>query len=215
MRIRLLFTVVLPLFWALGAEGTTAPASNLLLTTPYEVNGALLQIPSAVTSEGQTLALTGYGIRKKTIVLVKVSVYVASHYISAPKDWNPADPMASLKKQAGRALNLSFMRDVSGSKVRGAFMDSLKANGLDPNRKDLSQVLDAMAIDLVSGNQIGLTALVQPGKSEQTITVTTPKGTAQVKSASVADDIWSMWFGKSDDGGLEDLKAQLVGGQKQ
>ena len=189
--------------------GLSAFGAENMVETSLEIGGQKLNLAKTLKEGGQNLSLTGYGVRKKKVVFVKVSVYVASHYVSNPAGWAAKDPANSLKKQPRRVLKLDFMRDVAGDKIKGAFAESLKENGLDPARKDLATILNGLAVDVKEKEQITLSGVVDTAKGEQALTARGPKGTIEVKSPTIVDDMWSIWFGKPVDGGLEELKAEL------
>lgn len=189
--------------------GLSAFGAEDVVETNFEIGGQKLKVAKTLKEAGQSLSLTGYGVRKKKVVLVKVSVYVASHYVSNPTGWSASDPTNSLKKQPRRALTLDFMRDVPGEKIKGAFEESLKENGLDPARKDLATLLNGLAVDMKEGQKMTLSGVIDSVKGEQTLIARGPKGAVEVKSPNVVDDMWSIWFGKPADGGLEELKGEL------
>lgn len=202
------FLTFLSGFPSLGVAATASSEADML-ETPYEIGGLKFKVAKTIKAGPESLSLTGYGIRKKKVVFIKVNVYVASHYVSNPSAWTANDPAGALKKQPRRLLNLNFMRDVPGEKIKGAFEDSLKENGLDPERKDLAKILNGMAADLKEKDQISFSGTIDGKSGEQTLTAKGPSGSVEAKSPSIVDDMWSIWFGKPADGGLEDLKAEL------
>ncbi len=176
--------------------------------TPYEVLGKPLSLDKIAKPEGHPLTLVGFGIRKKKVVLVNVSVYVAGLYVGQPKDWNPSDTAASFKKQTKRFLSLTFLRDVPGEKMKNAFADSLESNRLDPKREDIAKALNALTTDMKEGNRMTLLGITEPGKPQKLI-ATGSKAPIEVTGNTLVDDLFSIWFGKPADGNMEDLQAQL------
>ncbi len=180
-----------------------------MVTTPFEVLGKTLSLEKTAAPDGVPVTLVGFGLRKKKVVLVKVSVYVAAHYVGQPQDWRSDDAAASLKRQSKRFLTLTFLRDVGGDKIKGAFADSLESNGLDPKRDDIAKVLTALTTDMKEGSRMTFLGLTDPGKPQKLI-VSGAQGPVEISGATVVDDIWKMWFGKPADGGIEELQDQLA-----
>jgi len=184
-------------------------SSGGFLSTPHEANGQPVSLPKILIKDTGALTLVGAGLRKKKVVFVNVSVYVAAHYVGLPADWNPAQAAASLKKQPHRQMTLTFLRDVGADKIKDAFSDSLTANGHDPARADLAAALKALAADVKEGGQISFVGSTEPGKPQR-VWITGSTGRAEVAGATVVDDLWSMWFGKPVDGGIEQLQTELL-----
>jgi hypothetical protein len=173
----------------------TAPAkvfqeSGLKIAIATEVKPAAGGAPK--------LFLTGAGVRKKKVALFNVNVYVAAHYSDVAG-----------KAEAGKvhALELTFLRDLSAEQVRGAFQESLKANGADPNTGALKTVLAKIDMPMPKG-----TSLTLLGIGGDKLQIETPTGTTlSGEGPALVTDFWKIWFGKPADSGLADLKPQLTG----
>jgi len=164
----------------------------------------------AVTHTGKplVLGLTGAGIRQKGFAFIQLDVYALASYVDKPSALDPNSPLPGLAKSAGRALQLTFLREVSGKKVHSAFAASLEANGVAVEGEML-RLVDTISVTFPERGQLNLVGIsAEPGK--QILTAEYPGGTVTVQSPSLVDDFWKIWFGKPSDGGIEDLKAALV-----
>lgn len=164
------------------------------------------RVPSA---PGKTLKLTGAGVRKKKIVLVKVDVYVAAHYLDPAVTWDAKNPMDAISKANVKVMELSFLRDVDSKKIREAFLSSLSTNKVDVESVAVKEVFGKLTFDIKDKQKLVLVG--QGTGANESLSFETPTGRHTVKGPSVASNFWRIWFGIPDDGGLEDLKEKLVG----
>lgn len=159
--------------------------------------------------EAVKVVLTGAGIRTKTVF--KAKVYVAASYAEKPSLLGEGDPLPGFAKNRAKAIHLTFLRDVSGDQVRNAFTESLKENGLDPEKEPLSKLLSQIQ-NGVSKKASVTVAGFTPGEGKgETIYLEFPGKLIEGQGQDLAQSFWRIWFGKPSDGGLETLKAALLG----
>ena len=135
---------------------------------------------------------------------------MAAHYVGALLDWKPAY-MAWVAEKADETLSLAhfFLRDVEGTRSKGAFADSLDNNGLAPEVEDIAKVLQALTTDVKEGSRMTFLGITDGGKPQKLIV--SAKGPVEISGATTVDDIWKIRAGlKPADGGIEHLQEQLA-----
>ena len=161
-----------------------------------------IQFPDSVKVGSSELALNGLGIRKAT--LLRIKVYVAGLYV--PK--KATDGAAILSANGRWRLVLHFVRDVDASDIRDAFHDGFeKAAGdkLGALEKRIA-ALNAQVVDLKTGQSLTFTR-------DPAIGVTVDvngKGGSTIEGADFADALLAIWIGAKPPN--EDLKTGLLGG---
>lgn len=156
------------------------------------------------------LTLTGAGKRVKKIVLLKIDVYAAAHYLDLSTKLDPADPMAGVKAAKAKAIQLTFLRDVDSGKIRDSFSDALKKNGVDLQSPVMKSVLGRLTFDMKEKQTLTLVGIKRADGTE-VLHFEAPTGPFQVEGPAIASEFWKIWFGEPEDGGLEKLKAALIG----
>jgi len=171
---------------------------------------AVLKLPGVTPEGGAKLQSTGAGLREKKIVFVNVNVYLATSYMDGPAKL-AEEPLETLKKAKFRAIQLTLLRDLDASKIRDAFKDSLESNSVDPKSPGMSALLAQISFDVKKGDTITF-AGYQNADGSQGVTYEAQGKTSKASGKGLADDFWSIWFGKPADGGLERLKKALTNG---
>lgn len=177
------------------------------------LSGAQLNIDS------QNIALTkiSHGLRKKAIFgLVPVRVYVLQ-LLAAKKDKlvkTDEGVLKSLKESGPIMLQLSFLRDLPGSKISEAFKDGLESNKI--NIKKLSPELTSLLNEIAN---------IKEFKKNESFSIainwTKQNSTAYLKqdgkdlitisgNSEFAEQLLSIWFGNPSDSRLGDLKKSLI-----
>lgn len=161
-----------------------------------------IQFPDTVKVGGSELALNGLGIRKAT--LLRIKVYVAGLYLPE----RTADGAAILSANGRWRLVLRFLRDVDASDIRDAFHDGFeKAAGdkLGPLEKRIA-ALNAQMVDLKTGQSLTFTRDPALG-----VTVdVNGKGGSTIAGTDFADALLAIWIGAKPPN--DDLKTGLLGG---
>lgn len=156
------------------------------------------------------LKLTGAGIRKKKIAFVSLDVYVASSYLDEAISLNANDPMLAIRQTKVKAIQLTFLRDLSSDKIRSSFTAALKKNEVDLEAAPIKKAISLLDFDVKEGEVLTLLGYVKnPGT--EVLVFETPKGPRVIEGPEVASLFWLIWFGVPEDSGLETLKEQLVG----
>jgi hypothetical protein len=162
-----------------------------------------IQFPDSVKAAGADLELNGLGIRKATILAVKV--YVASLYLPQ----RSADPTEILGNNGPWQLMLRFVRDVDSADIRDAFNEGFR-NAVGENAAALRPRIDAMnarVVDIKKGQYLTLTN--DPAKG---VTVeVNGTGGSPIPGADFATALLSIWIGPKPPN--QDLKAGLLGGK--
>ncbi len=157
-------------------------------------------LPEAITVEGKSLVLNGMGIRKATILNVKV--YVAGLYVENKS--RSADEIMSTGQV--RRLDMVLLRGVERDDIVDVWRKGLKNNGADMAKLKLRfDVFASWMSDLKQRDT--LTFLYVPGRGVTVILKGTVKGT--IGGADFATALFSIWFGREP--ADEDLKESLLG----
>ena len=180
-----------------------ALAGALFSPTPVHAQAgeiAGVTLPATVDAGGQSLALNGAALRKKSIV----KVYVAGLYLPAKS----SDANAILSSDAPRELRMQFVRDVGKDKMCEAWDESLENNspGADAQlQADFKQLCGFMQ-DLKKGDVMSFTYL--PASGTTVVIAGQPKGT--IAGKPFADALFKSWIGPKPGPG-EDFKSHLLG----
>ncbi len=207
------FSWILVALFAVSAEAAILELSG----SPEMIEAADVKVPIyplaklklSGGSPTDVLKLTGSGVRKKSIL--RVSVYVAASYIKDPSSLTGMEPLAKLPSGMPRAIQLTFVRNVTEEQMRSGFIEALKENKVDVETPAIKSLLAGIKGPLAEKTQMTLVGFGKGGLD--TLFIDFPGGTVSAKGKDLALDFWKIWFGKSADGGLEDLKAQLVSGK--
>jgi hypothetical protein len=169
---------------------------------------AILKLAGITPPAGVRLQATGAGLREKKIVFLNVNVYLASHYTDGLAKL-PEEPMDAIRKTKYRALQMTMLRDLSAEKIRDAFTDSLKSNAVDTESPGMASLLKQISFDVKKGQTITFAAFPLPNGS-QGVLYELAGQSFRAEGPGLADQFWSIWFGKPADGGLERLKKALT-----
>jgi hypothetical protein len=160
------------------------------------------QFPDTVKVSGADLVLNGLGIRKAT--LLRIKVYVGALYLPRKS----GDAAAILGTNGRWRLVLHFLRDVDASDIRDAFQEGFqKAAGdkLGALQQPIA-ALNAQMVDFKSGQSLTFTRDPATG-----VTVdVNGKGGSTIASADFAGALLAIWIGPKPPN--EDLKTGLLGG---
>ena len=177
----------------------------LLVAMPAAHGAECLRVDFAdsVRADGANLVLNGLGIRKATILAIKV--YVAGLYLPQ----RSPDPGQILGSSQPWQLTLRFLRDVGASDIREAFDEGFR-NALADKGAALRPQTDALKtqiMDIKKGQYITLAN--DPAKG---VTVDV-NGTAAspIAGADFATALLSIWLGPEPPNA--DLKTGLLGGR--
>lgn len=161
-----------------------------------------VQFPDIVKVGGSDLALNGLGIRKAT--LLRIKVYVAGLYLPQKS----SDAAAILAAKARWQLVLHFVRDVDAGDIRDAFHEGFqKAAGAQlPVLEKRIAALNAQIVDFKSGHTLTFTRDPATG-----VTVdVNGAGGSTLEGADFADALLAIWLGAKPPN--DDLKTGLLGG---
>jgi len=162
-----------------------------------------VQVPDSVKAGDAELVLNGLGIRKATLLNVKV--YVAGLYLPQKS----GDAGQILGTDQPWQLSLHFVRDVDASDIRDAFDEGFKkaAGGkLDALSKRID-ALNAQMVDFKEGQH--LSYAYEPAKG--TIVDANGKSGGAIEGADFATTLLKISIGPEPPN--EDLKSGLLGGK--
>ncbi len=161
-----------------------------------------IQFPDSAKVAGNELVLNGLGIRKAT--LLRIKVYVAGLYLPQKS----GDAAAILSANGRWRLMLHFVRDVDAGDIRDAFHEGFqKAAGDKLGALEKRIVaLNAQVVDFKSGQTLAFTRDPATG-----VTVDiNGKGGSSIEGADFANALLAIWLGAKPPN--EDLKTGLLGG---
>lgn len=195
--------------WA-GEKAKTLKSGD----TTVEVHSeAKVLIPSVTGKTPTTVYLTGAGLREKPVVFFDVDVYFALSYWDHKEALSSKNPQDDLKKSKVKVMQLVLLRDLSADKIRDSFADALKENGVDLKSNAISGLLKALSFDVKEGARVTIVGYTRENGTQGIwYELEGNPNPVQVEGARIADDFWSVWFGKPADGGLKELKKALVSG---
>jgi hypothetical protein len=162
-----------------------------------------VDVPDSAKAGGADLVLNGAGIRKAT--LLKVKVYVAGLYLPAKSN----DAGTILNADQPWQLVLRFVRDVDVSDMRDAFDEGFEKSAGDklPALKERIETLKATLADFKEGHFLSFTN--DPAKG---VTVdVNGGGSKEIQGEDFAHALLAIWIGSEPPN--EDIKTGLLGGK--
>jgi len=177
-----------------------------VLTTLPAAAGTLegVTMPDTVTVDGTTLHLNGMGVRIKSVAFIKVKVYVAGLYLTAPSK----DPAAILAADAPRRLVMHFLyKEVGADKLVEAWREGF-ANNSGATLPALKERLDRFCgfwPAMKSGETATLTYLPGVGTKVEI----KGKEVGVIPGKDFADATFAIWLGAKPPN--PELKAGLLG----
>ena len=177
-------------------------ATLLVAASAFGATCRDIQFPDSVKVGSADLVLNGLGIRKAT--LLRIKVYVGALYL--PRKSSDA---ASILGANGRwQLVLHFVRDVDASDIRDAFQDGFQkaaADKLGGLQKPIA-ALNAQMVDFKAGQSL---TFARDPATGVTVDVN-GKGGSTIEDADFAAALLAIWLGQKPPN--EDLKSGLLGG---
>jgi hypothetical protein len=176
------------------------------MAIPNPVSGAECQgakFPDSVTAGSSNLLLNGLGIRKAT--LLKVKVYVAGLYLPAKS----GDSAQILGASQPWHLVLHFLRDVGASDIREAYDDGFKKAAGDKLAALQQRIdnLNARIVDFKEGQELSFTNDPAKGIAMDV----NGKAGDPIEGADFAEALLKISIGPEPPN--EDLKSGLLGGK--
>ena len=196
-------------------------ASAILLkteTTNKSFEGAKLVKSVVLVNDDKTevsMKAVSHGLRKKAVMgFVPVSIYVLQLLSANPEKIKKDAALASLQEAGPVQLHFTFSRTLGGDKISSSFKDGLQANGVNTEKlgtelgtvmKEISNITEFkegqnFAITFTWAGESATIHITDP--SARIISITGPK--------AFAEQLLSIWFGKTTDSRLEDLKKTLL-----
>ena len=187
----------------LTAFVATLAAPALLGSPAFSAECIGVTAPDSAKVSGADLALNGMGIRKAT--MLKVKVYVASLYL--PEKSNDAAHI--LGADPPWQLVLNFVHDVDASDMHDAFDEGFKkaAGSKLAALNERIETLKAAMVDFKKGH--ALTFTNDPAKG--VAVDVNGAGGPEIQGADFSIALLSIWIGAEPPN--EDLKAGLLGGK--
>ena len=212
-------SLIFSFFLALGF--LTPSANAVLLKTETTANtfekAKLVKSVTLVNDDKSEVVMNymSHGLRKKAVFgLVPVNVYVLQLLAAKPESLKKDTALKSLPETGPVHLHFTFERNLPGDKVSNSFKDGLEANGIDTKKlgTELSTVMKAISniTEFKEGQTFSMTFVWSADTA--TLHITDPA--ASIISITgpklFAEQLLSIWFGKTADSRLEDLKKTLL-----
>lgn len=161
------------------------------------------------------LGRIGSGLRYKKVVFVKAKVYVGQLFSDqAEKFKRSEEALDSLRSMKIIAMHLTFLRAVDAAKITEAFKEGLKENGVSPDDADAKKFLAAAAGGGDGKDHSEILVVAERLPAGERITYSGPNGNVTVVEGQegLIKKIFSLWFGKTTDSGLESFKKEILAG---
>lgn len=196
--------------------------------------GVLNVVPGTKIVEGVTVAQeahakladrvyylkgVGAGLRYKKVALFKANIYVGELLLDAPEKFQRTldGALPSLSQQKVIAMRMTFLRDVDGEKVSNSFREALLENKVKLDSPGIIGFLNAVKSGGEAKEKTTVLVLgerLQEGKEAVTFESSSGKLETVLGEAGLLNDIFSIWLGKIDDSGLENLRNEILGVKK-
>ena len=181
-----------------------ALALGLLAVTAWpamaaECNG--IEMPESLALGDQNMTLNGMGVRKAT--MLKVKVYVAGLYLGGKS----ADASAIISDDQPRHLVLQFLRGVGDKDIRKAWQEGFEKNAADQlgGLQDRIDAMQSHMVDFESGHSLTFSYLPEKG----TGILVNGKESGTVEGADFASALIAIWLGDPPN---KEIKRGLLGG---
>lgn len=210
-RTLLLTLAITALSLNLSAQSLTTNVGDKKYDSYSLANSADLK----VEKDSYSLKAVSHGIRKKKVfALLPVKVYYAEFLAAKPEALIKTDSemLGSLKAAGPVQLRLTMLRDLPANKISDSFIDALKANNVAIDSGDMKTVLGHIAgmNEFKKGEIFSIVGQTKDDKGS--LFLQKPNGeiiTIQ-GSASLVEQMFSIWFGKPVDDKLVELKKELL-----
>jgi hypothetical protein len=201
------------------AASSTTPAAVLNCTPgSTEIEGVKVCNGARMESPAISLGLVGAGLRYKKVAFIKAKVYVGEFFADAPaKIVKTADgALASLSAEKVIAIRMTFVRDVDGEKVSNGFKEALEENKVKLDSAEVKQFLQAVTSGGAVKDKQTLTVVGDKRAAKEVVSYENAAGKLVTISGEpgFVQNIFSLWLGKIDDSGLENLKNEILGLKK-
>ncbi len=141
---------------------------------------------------------TGDSIRKKKVLVKWFDVYAIGHDM---KELPPAkSKQAVIDLDVGKRFTWKMLRDVGNEKIQDALKEAFDMNGYKDGGK-IGQFVSAFKSEIKENQYVVIT--YDSDKKTTTIQVQ-GQGTVSVPGVDFMKAVWSIWFGKIDQGSLGD-----------
>lgn len=194
--------------------------ADLLTLKPgtKEIKGVVLAESASTLNDNQAveLSLLGAGLRAKR-VLIMVPVYVTQLFSEEPSRFERTADQAlnSLDQVKTIALRMTFLRDVDAETVQSSYKEALIKNNVDTTETSVQAFLTAVVNGGAAEKDKSLTLLFEKhSDGTEVVRYENTKGAVVTISGGrgLHHKILSIWLGEPADGGLEQLKTDLLKG---
>lgn len=205
--------------WFLQAAAWSSVLSSTAGSDQIEEVKISKEAKVSIADRSANLKLLGAGLRYKKIAFFKAKVYVAELFMDSPEKFTKTreQALASVDNQKTMALRLTFLRDVEGEKIEKSFREGLEENKVSISERPVKSFLGAVknggeakknSTLVFVGEKLADGKELLSYENAKGILVTVPGTAGFMKS------IFSIWFGKIDDSGLESLRDSFLGLKK-
>ncbi|WP_437587958.1 chalcone isomerase family protein [Sorangium sp. So ce1000] len=161
-------------------------------------------VAAAAPVRAEDWALTGTGVRVKTIAFIDFDVYEISHFMKqAPAS---RSKQAVIDADVPKKFVWKMLRDVDKDKIHDALTGAFAMNGYTDQAK-IKAFVGAFQGELKEGARV----TIQYDPEKKSTTVAVGGSSASVAGVDFMKAVWRIWFGKIDQPKLGD---QLIGRMK-
>ena len=168
---------------------------------------ASVTLPNGETVDFQ---LSGKGLRKKWLGIVKVNAYIGIHYLDNPTVLNAQDPIGSLGHARRRLMVLHMLQNVSPEDIRSEFDDALDVNGVNLNSPEMTSLREKTTYSLKSGERAYIVGYESNKDNFENIMVYAQGKLITERGTTLVTDVWKTWFGIPVDEEMAALKSSLL-----
>lgn len=155
------------------------------------------------------LFLSGYGVRTKKVIVVKVKAYLMAHYLDTPEKLSPIDGVEKIKQAKVKAFVMTFLRDIPREKILNSFNEALEKNAVDISESKIAALIQKLSVDYSQGSTLTVISVSDSGTDTVFFDSQTTQG--QETGPDLGNRLWLAWFGKPVDSGIESLQPYLLG----
>ncbi|MCK6598578.1 MAG: chalcone isomerase family protein, partial [Bdellovibrionaceae bacterium] len=120
--------------------------------------------------------------------------------------------LESLVQQKAVGFQLTFLRSVEMEAIKNSFQEAFRANSIDINSTDIKEFLEKVVEmgNMQKGEHFSVIVTKNEKASESLLLVDKKNNVLQFKDGQWSKNIFSIWFGKTEDPGVQKMRSQIL-----
>ncbi|NUM57353.1 MAG: chalcone isomerase family protein [Bdellovibrionaceae bacterium] len=185
-----------------------------VVSSQKKLNGVTLSSEISLKEKKIFLKNIGAGLRVKKKFVMNFDVYVGELLVQEPEKVkkNENEVLESLVQQKAVGFQLTFLRSVEMEAIKNSFQEAFRANSIDINSTDIKEFLEKVVEmgNMQKGEHFSVIVTKNEKASESLLLVDKKNNVLQFKDGQWSKNIFSIWFGKTEDPGVQKMRSQIL-----